>query len=117
MSSVKQVQIGDLITRTGSFSSPGVVVQKNGDGSIVIDTEPMTVREYHRYTNTSGLTEDEKDEFNCILDQIYARPDHAERIQGIEEEISRIGDNQANRNIIRYLRNQQAYLLRTARRA
>jgi hypothetical protein len=112
---VKPVQIGDLVTRTGSFASPGVVVQKNDDGSIVVDTEPLTVSEFHRYTNTSGLSEDEKDEFNNILDQIYARPNEAERVQGIEEEINRLRDQQANQNIVRYLRNQQAYLMRNSR--
>ncbi len=115
MSMVKPVQIGDLVTRTGSFASPGVVVQKNDDGSIVVDTEPLTVSEFHRYTNTSGLSEDEKDEFNNILDQIYARPNEAERVQGIEEEINRLRDQQANQNIVRYLRNQQAYLMRNSR--
>jgi len=115
MSMVKTVQIGDLVTRTGSFASPGVVVQKNDDGSVVVDTEPLTVSEFHKYTNTSGLSEDEKDEFNSILDQIYARPNETERVQCIEEEINRLRDQQANQNIVRYLRNQQAYLMRHSR--
>lgn len=115
MSALKTLQIGDLVTRTGSFASPGVVVQKNDDGSVVVDTEPQAVSDYHKYTNTTGLTEDEKDEFNCILDEIYARPNQAERIQGIEEEIGRLREQQANQNIVRYLRNQQAYLMRNSR--
>jgi hypothetical protein len=112
---VKAFQLGDLVTRTGSFASPGVVVQKNDDGSVVVDTEPLTVSEFHKYTNTSGLSEDEKDEFNSILDQIYARPNETERVQCIEEEINRLRDQQANQNIVRYLRNQQAYLMRHSR--
>ena len=115
MSSVKPVQIGDLVTRSGSFASPGVVVQKNKDGTVVVDTERSTVIEYHKYSNTTGLTEEEKDEFNSILDQIYAAPNEAERIQGIEEEINKLRDHQANQNIVRYLRNQQAYLMRQSR--
>jgi hypothetical protein len=115
MSTVKGLQIGDLVPAAKSLAGSGVVVQKNSDGSVVVDTHPQTVGDYHKYANTTGLSEEEKAEFNCILDEIYAAPSQAARIQGIEEEIERLSESPANKDIIRYLRNQQAYLLRRGR--
>lgn len=90
MSSVKAVQIGDMVSRSGNITGPGVVVQTNPDGSVVVDTEPLTVSKYHRYTNTSGLSEAEKNQFNEILDQIYQKTNDIERINDIQSEIDKL---------------------------
>jgi hypothetical protein len=118
MTSLKAVQVGDMVSRSGSLTGPGVVVQKNPDGSVVVDTEPLTLSQYHRYTNTTGLSESEKNQFNEILDQIYQKTNDIERINDIQSEIDKLrcapGSSQ---NIIKYLRNQQAFLIRDTKGA
>ena len=112
MGPIKIVNIGDLVSKAGNFTAPGVVVKKNPDGTVLVDTEPMVVSQYHRYTNTTGLTEEEKNEFNSILDQIYQKTNDIERINDIQSEIDRLRGSQTGQNIVRYLRNQQAFLIR-----
>ena len=115
MGPVKNVNIGDIVPRSGNFTEPGVVVNKNPDGTVVVDTEPMAVSKYHRYTNTTGLSEDEKSKFNQILDQIYQKTNDIERINDIQNEIDQLRKVPSNQNVVRYLRNQQAYLIREAK--
>ena len=115
MGPVKSVNIGDVVARAGNYTDPGVVVEKRPDGSVVVDTEPMTVSQYHRYANTTGLSETEKSQFNCILDQIYQKTNDVERINDIQNEIDKLRMNPSNQNVVRYLRNQQAFLIREAR--
>lgn len=49
-------EIGDLVSKSGIYTEPGVVVEKKEDGGIVVDTEPMSINRYHRFTNTTGLS-------------------------------------------------------------
>ncbi|MDQ3233052.1 MAG: hypothetical protein M3Q07_14645, partial [Pseudobdellovibrionaceae bacterium] len=100
--------IGDLISKAGIYTNPGVITEKKEDGTVVIDTEPMSVNKYHRYTNTTGLNEDEKNKFNGILDQIYTKEDDVEKIQGIQQNIDTLKVDPQNQKIVQYLRNQQA---------
>jgi hypothetical protein len=115
MGPVKSVNIGDVVARSGNYTEPGVVVEKRADGSVVVDTEPMSVSQYHKYTNTTGLSEDEKNQFNSILDQIYQKTNDIERINDIQNEIDKLRMNPSSQNVVRYLRNQQAFLIREAR--
>ena len=115
MGPVKNVNIGDIVSRSGNYTEPGVVVERRVDGTVLVDTEPTTVSQYHRYTNTTGLSEEEKTQFNGILDQIYQKPNDIERINDIQNEIDKLRMNPNNQNVVRYLRNQQAFLIREAR--
>ncbi len=108
-------QIGDLIQKAGVYTEPGVVVDRQVDGTLQVNTDPMEVNKYHRYTNTSGLNEHEKMEFNQILDQIYQKEDDTQRINDIQTEIDRLKMDPKSRNIVQYLRNQQSFLIRAAR--
>jgi hypothetical protein len=108
--------IGDLVPKSGVYTEPGVVIEKREDGNVVIDTEPMQVNKYHRYTNTTGLTEMEKGQFNTILDQIYAKTNDLDRINDIQTEIDKLKMDPKSKNIVQYLRNQQAHLIRSARK-
>jgi len=107
--------IGDLVPKAGIYTEQGVVSEKRPDGTVVVDTEPMQVNRYHRHTNTTGLTEDEKNQFNTILDQIYSKSDDVEKINDIQTEIDRLKLDPANRNVVQYLRNQQTHLIREAK--
>ena len=97
--------ICDLVPKAGVFTNPGVVV----------DTEPLTVSQYHRYTNTTGLTLPEKQKFNEILDAIYKKEDDVEKINDIQTSIDGLKMDPANSKIVQYLRNMQAHLVRSAR--
>ncbi|SMF21665.1 hypothetical protein [Pseudobacteriovorax antillogorgiicola] len=107
--------IGDLVPKAGIYTNPGVVVEKKEDGTVVIDTEPMTLHKYHRYTNTTGLSEKEKNTFNQILDSIYQNEDDVEKINGIQKNIDRLKVDPSNSKIVQYLRNQQSHLIRKAK--
>ena len=110
-------QIGDLVPKSGLYTEPGVVVEKNEeDGSVVIDTEPLTINKFHRYRNTTGLTLDEKNTFNEILDAIYQEEDDLTKLDMIQKEIEELKTDTSNKNIVRYLRNQQAQLIREVRK-
>ena len=109
-------QIGDLISKAGIYTNPGVITEKKEDGTVVIDTEPMTVNKYHRYANTTGLNEDEKNKFNNILDTIYTKEDDVEKINDIQQNIDKLKVDPQNQKIVQYLRNQQAFLIRQAKK-
>lgn len=110
------IQIGDLVPKSGVYTEPGVIVEKKEDGNVLIDTEPMQVNKFHRYSNTTGLSEDEKLEFNRILDEIYSKESETERINDIQTEIDRMKMDPLKRNVVQYLRNQQSHLIRSARK-
>lgn len=107
--------IGDLVPKAGIYTNPGVVTEKKEDGTIVIDTEPMAVNKYHRYTNTTGLDETEKNTFNLILDDIYRKENDVEKINDIQTSIDKLKVDPQNQKIVQYLRNQQAHLIRKAK--
>lgn len=109
-------QIGDLVPKAGVNTEPGVVVAKQENGTIQIDTEPLTISKYHRYTNTTGLTEEEKNKFNGILDQIYQNGDDVEKINQLQSTIDSLKIDPNNQKVVQYLRNQQAFLIREAKR-
>lgn len=112
---VKNVNIGDVVARSGIYTEPGVVTERKQDGTVVVDTEPMSMNKFHRYANTTGLSEAEKMQFNGILDQIYQKTNDIERINDIQLEVDKLRQNPENQNVVRYLRNQQAFLVRQAR--
>ena len=47
--------IGDLVSKAGIYTNAGVVVDKKDDGTVTVDTEPMVVNQYHRYTPLTVL--------------------------------------------------------------
>ncbi|MDA9951108.1 hypothetical protein N9D31_00910 [Oligoflexaceae bacterium] len=107
--------IGDLIPKTGIYTNPGVVVDKNNDGSVVVDTDPMSINKYHRYANTTGLSQDEKLKFNDILDQIYQSTSDVDKINDIQGQIEDLKSDPDNHKVVQYLRNQQSHLIRQAK--
>lgn len=109
------MQIGDLISKHGIFTEPGVVVGQKSNGDYIVSTDKDAVAYYHRYTNTSGLSPDEKDEFNTILDQIYQNTDDKDKINGIQHEIDRLKVDPSKKKMIHYLKNQQSHLIRSTK--
>ncbi len=108
-------QIGDLVQKAGIYTNPGVVTEKKEDGTVIVDTEPLSVNKYHRYANTTGLNEREKATFNGILDEIYQKEDDVEKINDIQMSIDRLKVDPTNQKVVQYLRNQQAHLIRKAK--
>lgn len=109
-----RVYIGDMINKAGIYTNPGVVTQKKEDGTIGVDTDPMALNKYHRYMNTTGLSENDKNTFNEILDQIYSSDESdVQKINGIQNNIDELKVDPKKAKIVMYLRNQQAHLIRT----
>ncbi len=110
------MQVGDLISKHGIFTEPGVVIGKKMNGDYVVSTDKEAVAYFHRYTNTTGLSPDEKNEFNAILDQIYNnKADDREKINAIQQEIDRLKTDPSKKKMIHYLKNQQSHLIRTTK--
>lgn len=107
--------IGDLVPKAGIYTNAGVIVEKKEDGTVVIDTEPMAINKYHRFTNTTGLSLEDKQMFNDILDEIYQKKDNVERINDIQLSIDKLQVNPERHKLVQYLRNQQAHLIRQAK--
>jgi hypothetical protein len=108
-------QVGDLVPKSGIYTNPGIITDRKEDGTVSVDTDPMAINKYHRYTNTTGLSEPEKTKFNGILDEIYqARDSDVDKINDIQVEIDKLKTDPANRNVVQYLRNQQSFLIRKA---
>ncbi len=110
-----KMQIGDYVAKAGIYTKPGVVVEKNEDGTVLVDTDASVISQYHRHTNTSGLTPEEKDRFNTIMDDIVSNPENAERINMLQNQIDGLVKDPENRRFVTARRNQQAELIRFAR--
>ncbi len=108
-------QIGDLVPKSGIYTEPGVVVERKEDGTVTIDTDPLTINKYHRYSNTTGLSNDDKLKFNAILDEIFRNDDDVIRINEIQKEIDMLKTDPNSRNIVQYLKNQQSILIRESK--
>jgi len=108
-------KIGDLIPKSGMYTNPGVVTEKHEDGTVTIDTEPLTVSKFHRYSNTTGLSEAEKMSFNNVLDTIYSKENPVDRLNDIQVTIDDLKKDPRNKNVVQYLRNQQAVMIRETR--
>ena len=108
--------IGDLVGSAGIYTNQGVIVEKKDDGTVKIDTEPMTVNKYHRFTNTTGLSLREKEVFNDILNEIYKKEDDVEKINDIQLSVDKLQVDPKNHKVVQYLRNQQAHLIRKAKK-
>jgi hypothetical protein len=110
-----QRQLYDFVPRAGIYTNPGVIVQRNDDGTMVIDTDKEIIHQYHRHTNTTGLTPEEKDLFNDIMDNIIAMEDNGDRINQLQGLIDELRQEPTNKRVVDRLRNQQAELIRWAK--
>ena len=109
------MQIGDLVPKSGIYTDPGVVVAQQSNGDLVVNTDKRVVDYFHRYTNTTGLSLEGKNEFNSILDQIYQRTSDVDKIEGLQAEIDRLQADPSKKKMLQYLRNQQSYLIRKSK--
>ncbi len=109
------LNVGDYVAKAGIYTNPGVVTKRNDDGTVEVDTEPMTIYKFHRHANTTGLTEKEKAAFNQILDNVYVKENDVEKINDIQLQIDELKKDPTNKNIVQYLRNQQSHLVRKAK--
>ena len=109
------VQIGDLVNKAGIYTKPGVVTEKKDDGIVVIDTDPELIKKYHRYSNVSGLTAEEKDKFNGIMDEVMGNENNADRINMLQDKIDTLRADPGSVKVVSTLRNEQAQLIRHAR--
>jgi hypothetical protein len=106
------LKIGDYVAKSGIYTNPGVVVEKKEDGTVVVDTDKETVNQFHRYANTSGLSVEQKAQFNAIMDEISRTEDPVGRLELIDAKIAELRQDPSNRDVMQALRNQQSKLIR-----
>lgn len=109
------VQIGDYVPKAGIYTKPGVVTEKKEDGTVVIDTDPENIKKYHRHSNTNGLTPEEKEKFNSIMDDVMNLQEFGDRINQVQSQIDALKVDPKNKKLVDSLRNEQAQLIRHSR--
>jgi hypothetical protein len=109
------IQTGDLVNKAGIYTKPGVVLEKKEDGSVVIDTDTEQVKRFHRHSNTTGLTVEDKDRFNSIMDGIMEGDSNADRINNLQMKLDELRVDPAAQKLAQALRNEQAQLIRLSR--
>ncbi len=92
-----------------------MVVEKKEDGSVVIDTDAEVVNRFHRLSNTSGLTVDDKNKFNAIMDNIMEGDSNADRINNLQMKLDELRIDPKAQKLAQALRNEQAQLIRLSR--
>lgn len=109
----KKVEIGDYVTRAGVYTEPGVVIDKDEDtGVVTVDTSEETINEYHKYANTTGMTLEQKREFNDIMESVMSADNDPERVKMIQSKIDQLRLDEKNVPIVSTLRNEQNALIR-----
>jgi len=109
------VQTGDLVNKAGIYTRPGVVIEKKADGSVVIDTDAEQVKKFHRHSNTTGLSLEDKDKFNGIMDDIMLGDSNADRINNLQMKLDELRIDPTAQKLAQALRNEQAQLIRLSR--
>ncbi|WGL59267.1 hypothetical protein QEJ31_12115 [Pigmentibacter sp. JX0631] len=106
------IQLGDYVPKVGIYTNPGVVAEKKDDGTIVIDTNKDSIKQYHRHSITTGLTPSEKEIFNDIMDDVMSMGENSERIIELQKRIDSLKSTPKNKKVSDFLRNEQAQLIR-----
>ncbi|MGY3803990.1 hypothetical protein ACWNT8_08015 [Pigmentibacter ruber] len=106
------IQLGDYVPKVGIYTNPGIVAEKRDDGTIVIDTNKDSIKQYHRHSITTGLTPNEKEIFNDIMDDVMSMSENSERIIELQKRIDSLKNTPKNKKVSDFLRNEQAQLIR-----
>jgi hypothetical protein len=109
------IQVGDMVNRAGIYTKPGVVIEKNEDGTVTIDTDAETVGSFHRHANTTGLTPEDKDRFNGIMDDIMEMSENTERLNDLQAKIDELRLDPESKKLMQALKNEQSSLIRMSR--
>jgi hypothetical protein len=106
------LEIGDFVPRAGIYTQPGVVTEMKENGEVLVDTNPISIAKYHRHAITTGLTPEDKDKFNKIMDDVMTMKTNDERMNSLQKTIDTLKEDPSNRKVANALHNQQAILIR-----
>jgi hypothetical protein len=109
------VQIGDMVNKAGIFTKPGVVIEKKEDGTVVIDTNEDQIKRFHRHSNTTGLSMEDKEKFNSIMDEIMRGESNSMRIDQLQETVDTMRNDPTSVKLSQALKNEQAQLIRISK--
>ena len=107
-----QIEIGDFVPRAGIYTRPGVVAEKKENGDVVVNTSPEMIQKYHRHAITTGLSMEDKDKFNAIMDDVMKMKTNDERMSSLQSTIDSLKENPINKKVTGALHNEQAVLIR-----
>lgn len=111
----RRVQIGDFVPRAGIYTKPGVVTESKANGDVVVDTDPAMINKYHRHAITTGLSPEDKDKFNAIMDDVMSMKTNDERLNNLQSTIDSLKNDPNNKKVAGALHNEQAVLIRLSR--
>lgn len=110
-----KIQVGDYVSKAGIYTKPGVVTEKKEDGTVVIDTDPDLIKKFHRHSNTNGLSLEDKERFNNIMDDVMKLEDNGERLSKLQQTIDELRADPGSKRVADSLRNEQSQLIRLTR--
>lgn len=108
------IQMGDFIAKAGIYTKPGVVVDRK-EGSLVIDTSPNAIAKYHRHSNTTGMSVEDKERFNTMMDEVMKMEKNDDRLTNLQRQIEELKATPENKRLADSLKNEQAQLIRLSR--
>lgn len=111
----RHMQVGDYISKAGIYTKPGVVTEKREDGTLVIDTNKEAIDKYHRHSNTNGLSLEEKEKFNAVMDDVMKIEQNGDRLNHLQHSIDALKKAPENKKLVDSLRNEQSQLIRISR--
>jgi hypothetical protein len=109
------IQVGDMVNRAGIYTKPGVVTEKNNDGTVTIDTDSEAVSRFHKHSNTTGLTPEDKERFNDIMDDVMNISENPERVNELQSKIDELRLDAESKKLMQALKNEQSSLIRQAK--
>lgn len=106
--------VGDMIfTRNGQ---PGIVTSRNPEtAELVVQTKGEDLEKTKRRGYINGLTVEERDQFNKVIDEVKALEKPEERIMQLRAKIEETAADPRQRVLNRYLSAEMAHLMNTYR--
>ena len=109
------VQIGDFVPRAGIYTNPGVVMEKKENGDLVVNTDPNAIKQFHRHSVTNGLTPEDKERFNVIMDEVMSLKSNPDRINTLQTFVDDLKADSDSKKVTNALKTEQAQLIRMSK--
>lgn len=107
------IRVGDAVfIRTGV---PTTVKDRDPlSGKLLLEQDPLKVREDARHGYLNGMSQETRAEFNGILDQVKAETeDPGERVEKLRLRLMEIEEDPRKLHLARYVRAEMTHLMNT----
>ena len=103
-------RIGD--TLFNAVGKPGVMVGRSEDGeSLRIETEGENLESARHRGYINGLSPEERELYNAIVDEARAQPEVKARVEHLQEQVEAFRHDPRQQNLTRYLEAELAHTM------